>query len=727
MHSIKKVLSVITASALVMGLTACGGGEVKSGSTDSGSASSAQTASTSSLEKPKNSLSSETLAAETGTINANVTIDCSSTHPISDKLFGIFLEDINHAVDGGMYAELIKNGSFNYGQAAANVKKHGWSAPEDMDFAVIDGSEDKSYLNKNNPDYAEIKNTTENLEGVTNRGHLDGIALKAGTYTASFFAKSSDYTGKVTVSLGDSGDYFSIARAESDDISKEWKKYTVSLSVDKEYSEDVNFTLSIGKGTVDIDSVSLMPDDTYKGLPVRKDIGEILANLHPSFLRFPGGCVIEGRSEQTMYSWKDSVGLADYHPEKGDKIPYFEINGKKTVGDVSTRPCGESIWRGTGNDPYYTTYGLGFFEYFELCEALNCEALPVVNAGMTCPIQSGDRYTVYDTNSAEFKQCIQDALDLAEFANGDAKSTKWGKIRALMGHKKPFNLKYIGIGNEQWQDEYHDHYELFAKAFEEARSKDPDVYGDIELCVANGPSSRDTYGYRYLDFHPDTVTGLVDEHFYELPSWFLRNTDKYDDYDRDMQAKVFLGEYAAKSNTLEAAIAEAAFMTGLERNGDVVEFACYAPLFGSMKNKQWDPDLIYFTNDGLMKTADYYVQQLYSIYRGTEYEETNVECDEKFTVFASTVRDEAGDIIIKLVNASDSQASMNLSIEGTEFSDFASDAEVTVLTGASKQTANTFASPDLIAPESGEKLSVSDAISYTAPANSFTVIKIEKN
>ena len=202
---------------------------------------------------------------------------------------------------------------------------------------------------------------------------------------------------------------------------------------------------------------------------------------------------------------------------------------------------------------------------------------------------------------------------------------------------------------------------------------------------------------------------------------------KYDDYDRDMQAKVFLGEYAAKSNTLEAAIAEAAFMTGLERNGDVVEFACYAPLFGSMKNKQWDPDLIYFTNDGLMKTADYYVQQLYSIYRGTEYEETNVECDEKFTVFASTVRDEAGDIIIKLVNASDSQASMNLSIEGTELSDFASDAEVTVLTGASKQTANTFASPDLIAPESGEKLSVSDAISYTAPANSFTVIKIEKN
>lgn len=154
MHSIKKVLSVITASALVMGLTACGGGEVKSGSTDSGSASSAQTASTSSLEKPKNSLSSETLAAETGTINANVTIDCSSTHPISDKLFGIFLEDINHAVDGGMYAELIKNGSFNYGQAAANVKKHGWSAPKDMDFAVIDGSEDKSYLNKNNPDYS---------------------------------------------------------------------------------------------------------------------------------------------------------------------------------------------------------------------------------------------------------------------------------------------------------------------------------------------------------------------------------------------------------------------------------------------------------------------------------------------------------------------------------------------------------------------------------------------
>ncbi|MDE6608085.1 MAG: hypothetical protein K2K54_10075, partial [Lachnospiraceae bacterium] len=356
--------------------------------------------------------------------------------------------------------------------------------------------------------------------------------------------------------------------------------------------------------SVCLDMVSMMPADTYKELPIRKDIGEFMEALNPSFLRFPGGCVIEGRDEESIYNWKDSIGNG----------LTFTVNGEEVTGDVAARPQGQDIWSGTKIDPYYTTYGIGFYEYFELCEAFDCLPVPVLNAGMTCQVQS-PRYIVYPLNSDEFKQYVQDALDLVEFCRGGADTT-WGAVRIAMGHEAPFTLKYIGIGNEQWQSEYHAHYEKFVEAFENAAKENPELYGDIELIVANGTASGSTEGWSYIEDYPDSITTLVDEHYYESPNWFLTNTKRYDAYDRTAQAKVFLGEYAAQSNTLQAALAEAAYMTGLERNSDVVAMACYAPMFGNIKTNQWLPDMMFFSNNALYGTADYYVQKMFANHVG---------------------------------------------------------------------------------------------------------------
>jgi len=315
------------------------------------------------------------------------------------------------------------------------------------------------------------------------------------------------------------------------------------------------------------------------------------------------------------------------------------INGKTTVGDVAVRPQGEDIWVGNSAHPYYTTYGVGFYEYFLLCEALDALPVPVLNAGMTCEIQS-PKYIVYSTDSEEFKQCVQDALDLVEFCLGD-KNTKWGAVRIAMGHEEPFELKYIGIGNEQWQNEYHQHYKLFVKAFEEAAAKKPKLYGDIELIVANGTVSSSYEGWTYIRNYPDEITTLVDEHYYQTPEWFFTNNKRYDSYDRSRQAAVFLGEYAAKSNTMRAALAEASYMTGIERNADVVKMACYAPLFANSTSNQWTPDMMFFSNDNLMLTANYYVQQMFANNVGTNILPSTLEVEE-FTAASASLSGRVG-------------------------------------------------------------------------------------
>lgn len=659
-------------------------------------------------------------AVENETLTARYIIDCSTSKEISGTLYGLFLEDINYAVDGGLYAELIKNRSFEYGSAAANEGMHGWtnSNPDYLTFEICDGSEDGTWLNENNTHYAIITNnglsSVTPFDGIGNAGYLDGLAVKGGeAYSASLYMKSnSGYDGKVRLSLRDSGGTV-YAEASIDEITDDWTKYETSLVPTADCSDDLLFFVEISAGSLCLDMVSLMPDNTYEGLPIRKDIGEFMEALNPSFLRFPGGCVIEGRDEESIYSWKDSIGNG----------LEFTINGSAAMGDVAARPQGKDIWQGTKLDPYYTSYGIGFYEYFELCEALDCLPVPVLNAGMTCQVQSPE-YIVYALNSEELAQYIQDALDLAEFCRGDA-DTYWGSVRIAMGHEEPFPLKYIAIGNEQWQTEYHAHFRKFVAAFEDAAKENPALYGDIELIVANGPASGSREGWNYIEDFPDSVTALVDEHYYESPDWFMANTDRYDAYDRTTQAKVFLGEYAAQANTLEAALAEAAYMTGLERNGDIVQMACYAPLFGNVKNNQWKPDMMFFSNDSLYGTVNYYVQQMFANNVCTHVLSSRIaEEDSAEDLYETVGTDENGDIVIKLVNTAETPIETDIILEQFDTDAFDSTADVILLAGDRLHAVNSFDEPTMHAP-SESTVDIGQTFTYTAPKFSVSIIRIK--
>ncbi|MBE5939733.1 MAG: hypothetical protein E7266_04970 [Lachnospiraceae bacterium] len=556
-------------------------------------------------------------------INGSIS-DLDDSYDISEILYGLFLEDINHAVDGGLYAEMIKNRSFEYGSLATNGAKHGYTVTDKskLSFDIADGAEDGTALNENNTHYAILTNTSDNYEGIYNTGYLDGMAVEEGKdYLLSVYLKSLDgYNGSVKVVIKDKSGA-EIASATIDSIKNSWWKYEATLSSTATSNSGVSCYVMIENGSVAVDMISLFPKDTYNGREngLRADLVEYLEALNPSFLRFPGGCVIEGKSLETAYSWKDSIGNG----------LEFVVNGNSTIGDVAARKQGIDIWADlnkASSNPYYVTYGVGFYEYFLLCEDLNCLGVPIVNAGMSCPIQSPN-YTVVDVNSDEFKQYVQDALDLVEFCRGD-KNTTWGAVRIAMGHEEPFDLKYVGIGNEQWQEEYFEHYELFKKAFEDAAKNNPEMYGDIELILANGPASGDRFGWDKVNKNGADYAGLVDEHYYQTPSWFLENVHRYDKYKRD-SVPVFLGEYAAKSNNWEAALAEAAYMTGIEANADIVKMACYAPLFGNSTSVQWTPDLIWFKNNQVWGSTNYYVQKIFATNVGTTMLDADLELTSK--------------------------------------------------------------------------------------------------
>ncbi len=663
-----------------------------------------------------------TAANGAGGVTYTVHTDTSAldeSHQISDTLFGLFLEDINYAVDGGMYVELIKNRSFEYSMEARDAELHGWDKTDDsVEFAVTDGSIDGTALNEQNPRYAVISNpgtsSVKPYAGISNGGYIEGMAIAEGaSYDVTFYCKAQDAAvNQVHVTLlNEDGTVYDEQVVEG--ITSEWMKYETTLTAGMTANKDVRLAIEIPVGTACFDMISMMPQETYRDLPVRKDFGEYLEALNPTFLRFPGGCVVEGRDEESIYSWKDSIGNG----------LTFAINGQDTVGDVATRPQGKDIWQGSKANPYYTTYGLGFYEYFELCEALDCMPVPVLNAGMTCEVQS-PFYKVYSIASEEFRQYVQDALDLVEFCRGD-ESTTWGAVRIGMGHPEPFDLKYIAIGNEQWQSEYHQHYKQFVKAFEEAAAEKPELYGDIELIVANGTVSESEDGWNYLILNPDSVTTLVDEHYYQTPEWFLENIDRYDSYSRDSQAKVFLGEYAAKANTLDAALAEAAYMTGLEKNGDVVAMACYAPLFANVKLNQWQPDMIFYSNDSIFASANYYVQQLYSTNAGTISLPAELTGVKEQTLYESAVCDENQDVILKIVNVSGEKIPMNISLDSgsTDISEYMTEAEVTVLTGDNGKSINSMEKMEVVPAES--TMEISENFVYTAPAYSLTVLRVK--
>ncbi len=554
-------------------------------------------------------------------------------HDISDLLFGIFFEDINFAADGGLYAEKVANRSFEYTEIAAGDAFYGWSAVNGADTQVrLDDT--ANALNENNTNYLVINNTADSPAGVANRGFLDGMSVEENArYNFSVYAKGLDgYNGALYARICIGNEVVGEGKIES--ITSEWKKYELSLTSAKGAFQNVTLQVLSDKGSVAVDMVSLFPEDTFKGREngMRKDLGEMLEKLEPKFLRFPGGCIIEGNDYETAYNWKDSIGTGS------NGLP-LEFEG--TYGNIAARKQGVNLWTNFAAtddpNPSFMSYGLGFYEYFQLAEDIGAVGVPVLNCGLYCQMRGKGPV---DMLTDEFKQYVQDMHDLVEFCRGDVNST-WGKVRASLGHPEPFELKYICIGNENEGMDYFERYQAFLDSFNEAKAKNPELYEGLELIYSAGASDA-THSGKYIESYKyakeqlgdsDDATdfaGATDQHYYNEPEWFLKNVDYYDEsnYKRTVDEmtdtyygggiNVFLGEYAARSNTLKAALAEAAYMTGLERNGDIVRMAAYAPLFGNLTATHWSPDLIWFNNHQVTGSISYYVQKLFSINTGSK-------------------------------------------------------------------------------------------------------------
>lgn len=556
----------------------------------------------------------------------------NEVHEISDLLYGIFFEDINFAADGGLYAEKVINRSFEYGKLAKDKELHGWSKVGEPMLQVEIGDKFGG-LNANNTNYLVITNTTTGLAGVQNRGFLDGMAIEKGAnYYFSIYAK--DLKGgstPITVNLVADGNLAATGTIPA--ITSKWEKYELTMVSDITATQNVYLQVLTESGKVAIDMVSLFPD-TYKGHGMRLDLAQKLADLQPKFLRFPGGCVIEGWDKETAYNWKNSIGVGE------DGLP-LEFGGR--YGDVAARSYGTNLWTNIDATedplPCYMSYGLGFYEYFLLAEDIGAVGVPVINCGLYCQMRGKGPVDMY---TPEFEQYLQDMVDLVEFCRGD-ENTTWGKVRASLGHPEPFELKYIGIGNENEGKDYFERYEAFLERFLEEKEKNPELYEGIELVYSSGADDatsganyKASYenAYNYVNNSNGEITideyaGVTDQHYYNDPIWFLENTDYYDEknYSRDFDSmadspyggaiQVFLGEYAARSNRLEAALAEAAYMTGLERNGDIVKMAAYAPLFGNLTATHWAPNLIWFNNHLSTGSISYYMQKLFSNNAGT--------------------------------------------------------------------------------------------------------------
>ncbi len=619
----------------------------------------------------------------------------AASKPISPDLFGIFIEDINYTADGGLYAELVQNRSFEYSPS----DQGGWHPLTSWDYlheGYAMGSlsvESAAPLHANNPHYVQLRveNPFQKGLGIKNSG-FDGIALKAGEkYDFSMWARVKAGAVPLLVQLRDAKGTI-LAETTLSAKAGEWQQYRAMLAPNASVPDASLVVLVTGKGVVDLDMISLFPQKTFRNHPngLRADLTQALADLKPRFVRFPGGCLAHGDGLDNLYDWK------------------------KTIGPVEQRVAQRNIWG------YHQTAGLGYFEYFQLCEDLGARALPVVAAGVSCQ-NSGGSWRIGGTGQqcvplADMAAYTQDVLDLIEYANGPVTST-WGAKRAAAGHPAPFNLHYIGIGNEDKQTlEFRERFKLI---YDAVQAK----YPAIEVIGTVGPSPKGDDFEQGWAFANQLNVPLVDEHYYENPEWFLANNRRYDSYDRS-KSKVYLGEYASRGNTLFNALAEAAYMTSLERNGDVVRLASYAPLLAKENHTQWNPDLIYFNNSTVVPTANYYVQALFGQNAGTEYcanvvsLPTTVAAD---TVAASCVRDaQSGDIIVKLVNAGGS--AQPFTVDLSRFKGMNSVATLTTFAGP-KAAQNTFATPQAVLPQT-KAYKAGRNFTYTAAPYSLTVIRV---
>jgi alpha-L-arabinofuranosidase len=639
------------------------------------------------------------LVASTAWLNAaEATLTVQTGQPgakINPAMWGIFFEDINFGADGGLYAEMVKNRSFEFPDALM-----GWSKLSPSKARGQISIHDENPFNPKNPHYLRLESEGKDLFGVANEG-FRGMGVKQGeAYNFSAQIRNVSGTPALRIELY-SSDGALLDTVKIEKFSADWEKRAAVLHPNATDAKSKLYVLVDGKGAVDVDFVSLFPDNTWQHRPggLRTDMVQALADMHPGFMRFPGGCIVEGSELDKRYQWKKTIGPVEERELLVNRWNY------------------EFLHRPTPD--YYQSFGLGFFEFFQMCEDIGAQPLPILNCGMACQFNSGELCPL-----DQLDPFIQDALDLIEFANGPTNSV-WGAKRAAMGHPEPFNLKMMGIGNENWLEPYLERYAKFHKVLKE---KHP----EIQLVSSAGPEPADKrfqFAWAKLRALP---ADIIDEHCYDKPDWFYKNTHRYDSYDRN-GPKVFFGEYAAQSdkivsvknrNNLECALAEAAYMTGLERNADVVRMASYAPLFANTEAWQWTPDLIWVDSLRVSLTPNYYVQKLFANNSGDVIVPVTLAAAPESKLFASAVRDSAsGETILKVVNGGKTLAEVTLDFSGAK--GMASEASVFTLTSGSGKDENSFTEPQKVFPKETKLKINAPQFSYRFPANSLTVLRLK--
>jgi len=630
-------------------------------------------------------------------VNAATTIT-----KIQPTMYGVFFEDINFAADGGLYAEMIKNRSFEF-----ETPLLGWKQPNSNKHSLNENSgiatTIKAIENKKNPSFCRVLINDANGYSLINEGFRGMGIKKEAKYNLSF--KAANHNGtikKISFQFIDK-DNSILGGTTIIPSSDDWLSYNTSIiATQTEAKAKLKITFE-GTGTIDLDMISLFPDDTWKNRKngMRKDIVQLLYDMKPGFLRFPGGCIVEGRTLAQRYQWKKTIGEV----EERETL----INRWNT--EFTHKPAPD----------YFQSFGLGFFEYFQLAEDIGASPLPILSCGMACQFNTGELVPM-----DELDPYVQDALDLIEFANGST-NTPWGKIRSEMGHPEPFNLKMIGVGNEQWGPEYIERYRIFEKAI---KSK----YPTIKIVSGSGPFPEGDYFEYGMKELKKLNAEIVDEHYYKNPKWFRDNATRYDNYDRK-GPKIFAGEYAAQSvaiastnnkNNWECALSEAAFMTGLERNADVVNLSSYAPLMAHEEAWQWTPDLLWFNNLEAYGSANYYVQQLFATNKGTDLitiTNNGKTLTGQNNLYASVVKDSnTKEVIIKLVNTASISQEVNLTFKGIKL---ATKGTKISLTSPNLEDENSFANPKKISPREEPINTQKNLVKNSLSAYSVNIIKIK--
>ena len=626
---------------------------------------------------------------------------------IQKTMYGIFFEDINYAADGGLYAELVKNRSFEF----PSNPLQGWKVAGNVSVKD-DGPFER------NPHYVRLSypGHPDKRSAIENEGFF-GMGIKQGeTYRFSVWARVPEgKTAKLRIQLvnplrTEHGNMF-FDRMKLDIDSKEWKKYSVTVTASESCEKAILRIFLDNDQTVDLEHVSLFPVDTFNGHEngMRKDLAQALYDMRPGIFRFPGGCIVEGTDLETRYQWKN------------------------TVGPVENRPLNENRWHYTFTSRYYPnyfqSYGLGFFEYFRLSEQIGAEPLPVLNVGMACQYQNEirDEKKVH-VSMDDLQPYIDDCIDLIEFANGDPAKNEWAKLRAEMGHPAPFNLKFIGVGNEQW--DYKDN-KAFSKRLEKFVAAIRKAHPEIKIIGTSGPDSEGQSFDLGWTAMKKLGADLVDEHFYRNIDWFKNEMNRYDEYDRK-GPKVFAGEYAChdrgkKYNHAGASIYEAAFMTNLEKNADVVHMATYAPLFAHVEGWQWRPDAIWFDNLRSAKTVSYYVQALYAQNKGTNVLQTTIAKPTpkgEDGIFSSAVYDkEKDEVIVKVINTTEQAKNVTIKLNGMKS---ISKVNTITLDCSDYEMENTVDNPNAIVPQEASIQADGTTINANVAGKNFVVFKIKK-